>query len=335
MARRQTYREGPPTPDEHYPIFDFDLADQEPYYNRRYESHLYQTEQEKSQEIFRLLRALSERLDARDRRRAHQLRPHDTDDETVDHQNALTPPAFPVETGQPEYAHTTIEENSLPERRSTTAEENQPEASPPTPDTTTSVNHRELYNQDTSTHRDTHSGLIPMRKDHDRGHTILVEESKINRATDPNSINSATGHQTEIPRHATQVGDVRQEDTVTTPRAVTYHTEQPMQPPRPPQTRNPIPDKNREPYSHISQNFAISTHRHNSTLLDLSASSSEGSYDAYPHRQPIDTSTPNPGTKLITNHTTGRSTPIPNWREPFTGRDTRLIPDRGKSFKRS
>ena len=62
MAHRQTYREGPPTPDEYDAIFDSDPAEQAPYYNKRYESHLYQTEQEKAQEIFRLLRALSEHL---------------------------------------------------------------------------------------------------------------------------------------------------------------------------------------------------------------------------------------------------------------------------------
>ena len=51
MARRQTNREGPPTPDEYDAIFDPDPAEQIPYYNKRYESHLYQTEQEKAQEI--------------------------------------------------------------------------------------------------------------------------------------------------------------------------------------------------------------------------------------------------------------------------------------------
>ena len=67
MARRQTYREGPSTTDEYDVIFDSDPAEHAPYYNKRYEAHLYQTEQEKAQEIFRLLRALSEHLDAQDK----------------------------------------------------------------------------------------------------------------------------------------------------------------------------------------------------------------------------------------------------------------------------
>ena len=183
MAHRQTYHKGPPTPDEYFAIFDFDPADQEPYYyNRRYESHLHQTEQEKSQEIFRLLRSLSERLDAQDSRRAHHLRPHNTDGETAEHQNASTSPISPIETGRPEYAHTTVEEIPSPERRSTMAEKGQPdEASLPAPDTTTSEDLCKPDNQNTLAHRDTYSGPIPMRKDHDQRPMISVEETKTNR----------------------------------------------------------------------------------------------------------------------------------------------------------
>ena len=71
------------------------------------------------------------------------------------------------------------------------------------------------------------------------------------------------------------------------------------------------------------------------SAFSLSASSSEGSYEAYPHWQPTDTNTMNPGTEPVTNHTADKSSSTPNWREPFTGRDTRVIPDRGKSFRHS
>ena len=109
MARRQTYREGPPTTDEYDTIFDPDPAEQVTYYNKRYESHLYQTEQEKAQEIFRLLRALSEHLDAQDRKwaRRRHLRPRDANDGTGQH-NTETMPSPPAGTDRPEDMHSNI-----------------------------------------------------------------------------------------------------------------------------------------------------------------------------------------------------------------------------------
>ena len=199
MVRRQTYHEGPPTPDE-FAIFDFDPTDQEPYYyNRRYESHLYQTEQEKSREIFRLLRSLSERLDAQDSRRTHYLWPRNTGEETAKHQNMSTSPTSPIEKGRSEYVHTTVEEISSPEWRLTVAEKGQSdETNPPIPDTTTSED--------------------PCKPDNQ------VKEIKTNQATDPSYTSSTADHRTRTPKNTAQADDIDQENTTFSPRAVTCYT---------------------------------------------------------------------------------------------------------------
>ena len=332
MVRRQTYRKGPPTSDEYDAIFDSGPAEQMPYYNKRYESHLYQTEQEKAQEIFRLLRALSEHLDAQDRKRARHrhLRPRDTGDETTDQQNGPTLPPLLVGTDQSKGTRTTIGELSSPGRRPTTAENSQPKTNIPAPNTTTSETSHKPRKQNTLAHRDVYSELTPTQKNHDQEHTTPTRGSKVNQATVPNHINPANGHQTEVPRHETQVIGVNPGDVVTTTQVA-----EPMKSPRPPRTRDPTPDKDREHFEHTSRDLAIPTNRRSSTPLNLSASSSEGSYETYPHWQPIDTNTLNPGTEPVTNYAADKSSSTPNWREPFTGRDTRVIPDRGKSFRRN
>ena len=242
MARRQTNREGPPTPDEYDAIFDSDPAEQVPYYNKRYESHLYQTEQEKAQEIFRLLRALSEHLDAQDRKwaRRRHLRPRDANDETGQ-QNALMSTSLPVGTDRSEHTRTNTKELSSPERRPTKTEKGQSKAYTPVPDTTASETFGELHNQKAPTHRDTHLQLIHTRKNHDRGHTTLIEGSGVNQAAIPNHKISANGHQTEVPRHATQVINVDPGDVVTTTQVA-----EPIRSPRPPRAGSSIPGKNKE-----------------------------------------------------------------------------------------
>ena len=333
MARRQTYREGPPTPDEYDAIFDPDPAEQIPYYNKRYESHLYQTEQEKAQEIFRLLRALSEHLDAQDRKRARHrhLRPHVTGDETTNQQNAPTPPPpLPAGTDRSKSTHTTFRGHFLPERRSTTTEDNQPKINLPVPNATMLETPSKTCNQNATTYRDAFSELIPMQKNHDQRHATPIRGSKINQTTVPNHANPASGHQREVPRHATQATGADPGDIITTAQAA-----KPTKPPRPPRAKTPTPDRGGEHYEHTFRDFATSTNRRSSTPLNLSAPSSEGSYETYPQWRSADRDTMNPGIEPGINHTANKSSSTPNWREPFTGRDTKVIPDRGKSFRRS
>ena len=169
-----------------------------------------------------------------------------------------------------------------------------------------------------------------MQKNNDQEHTISTGEPKADRATAPRHANPTDGQQTEISIRTTQAIDIDPGGKTTTTLIA-----EPMKPPRPPRMRNPTLDKDKEHYEHTSRDLAIRMNKHSPTPLNLSASSSEGSYEAYPHWQSTDTNTMNPGTEPVTNYTANKSSSTPNWREPFTGRDTRVIPDRGKNFRRS
>ena len=267
MAHQQTNCEGPPTPNGYNAAFDFNSAYQEPYYyDRPYEHHQYYNEQQMAEEIFRLLRFFSRRLDAQDNRRAHHFRFDDTDGETADHRNALTSPAFPIGTDRLECAHTTVDENPSPVWQSTTAEKGRPQASSSAPDTTTSENPCEPYNQSTSAYRDTCSELVPIWKGHNQDHIISVEKPEIGQATDPNHINSTTNCQTKVPRHIIQIDDVDHEGTLTTPQAIPRCTK-PTQAQNTPRAGGSTPDGNKEPYRHIPQNPVTSTDKAHTTSM--------------------------------------------------------------------
>ena len=304
-----------------------------------------------AEEIFRLLRSLSRRFDARDSRRAQNLRSDDTDGEMADHRNALTSPALPAGTGRFEFACPTDDETSSPTRRSTMAEKGRPQASLSAPDTTTSENLCEPYSQSIPAHRDAHSELAPMQGGHTQNYLISVERPDIGRTTDLDPMNSATREefvtncQLKVPKHVIQIDDVDHEGILITPQAIPRYTK-PIQAQNTPRTRDLIPDGSKEPYRHTPQNPATvidkgHTTCHRRPSLNLSVSSSEGNYEAYPFRQPVGTSTSDPEAKLDANYTRSqgytitRSHSTPNREEPFTGRDARLVPDRGKSFRRS
>ena len=169
-----------------------------------------------------------------------------------------------------------------------------------------------------------------MQKNNDREHTISTGEPKVNRATAPRHANPTDGQQTEISIRTTQAIDIDPGGKTTTTLIA-----EPMKPPRPPRMRNPTLDKDKEHYEHTSRDLAIRMNKRSSTPLNSSASSLEGSYETYPYWQPINTNTSNPGTKPVATYAIDKSSPTPNPEEPFTGRDTRVIPDRGKSFRRS
>ena len=331
MARRQTYREGPSTTDEYDVIFDSDLAEHAPYYNKRYEAHLYQTEQEKAQEIFRLLRALSEHLDAQDRKKARHRhpRPHDANDGTGQY-NTETMPSPPAGTDRPEDMHSNITEQLSSKQRPAMNENGRPTVDIPAPDTIAPEASHGPHSPIAPTRRNTHLQAIPMREKKDGEHTTLVGGLEINWDEVSSYGNPTQNDQTDIPEHTTQVIDVNPGDLTAAAQAAKS-----TRPPKQPRTGDPTPGRNREHYEHTSRGFNISTSRQRSTPVDSSNSSSEGDYAAHTQWQPINTSTPNPGTEHVTNHTIGRPLSTQNRKEPFTGRDTRLIPDRGKSFKRS
>ena len=331
MARRQTYREGPSTTDEYDAIFDPDPEEQVPYYNKRYESHLYQTEQEKAQEIFRLLRALSEHLDAQDRKwaRRRHPRPRDANDGTGQH-NTETMPSPPAGTDRPEDMHSNITEQLSSKQRPAMNGNGRPTVDIPAPDTIASEASYSPPSPIAPTRRDTHLHAIPMREKKDGEHNTLVGGLGINRDEVSSYGNPTKDDQTDIPGHITQVIDVNPGDLIAAAQAA-----ESTRPPKQPRTGNPTPGRNRERYEHTLRGFNISANRRKSTPVDSSNSSSEGGHEAHTQWQPINTSTPNPGSEHDTNHTTCKPSSTPNWKEPFTGRDTRLIPDRGKSFKRS
>ena len=167
-------------------------------------------------------------------------------------------------------------------------------------------------------------------KEKDEEHTTLVGGLGINRDEVSSYGKSTKDDPTDIPGHITQVIDVNPGDSIAAAQAAKS-----MRPPKQPRTGDPTPGRDRERYVHTSRGFNISTSRRRSTPVDSSNSSSEGDYAAHTQWQLTNTSTPNPGTEHVTNHTIGRPSSTQNRKEPFTGRDTRLIPDRGKSFKRS
>ena len=169
-----------------------------------------------------------------------------------------------------------------------------------------------------------------MQKNNDQEHTIPTGEPKADRATAPRHANPIDDLQTETSIRTTQAIDTDPGSKTTTTLIA-----EPMKPPRPPRMRNPTLDKDKEHYEHTSRDLAIRMNKRSSTPLNSSASSSEGSYETYPYWQPINTNTSNPGTKPVATYAIDKSSPTPNPEEPFTGRDTRVIPDRGKSFRRS
>ena len=185
MAHRQTYREGPPTPEEYDDIFDSDTAEWTPYYNKRYEAHLYQTEKEKAREIFRLLRAINEHLDERDRKRARhrQSRHHNTDNETIIQQNAPTTSPLSIEIDQPRGTHKTVGEPLLSRQHPSTTEDGQPVTNEPTPSETTSETSHGPRKQNPLTYRNIHSELIPMQKKKRSG-TYNTDRRTQNRQSD-------------------------------------------------------------------------------------------------------------------------------------------------------
>ena len=232
MARRQTYREGPPTPGEYDDIFDSDPAAWTPYYNKRYEGHLYRTEQEKAREIFRLLRALDEHLDEQDRNRrqaCHQPRYRNTDDETDTQQNGPTIPPLFVEIDQPKGTHTITGEPFSPRRRPTMTKAGQPEDNEPTPNETASKTSQRPREQNPQTHRNAYPELIPMQTKNDQEHTISTGEPEADELTGPRRANPTDGQQTEVSIYATQAIDVDPGSEATT-----TLTAEPMKPPRPP-----------------------------------------------------------------------------------------------------
>ena len=169
-----------------------------------------------------------------------------------------------------------------------------------------------------------------MREEKNGEHTTLVGGLGINRDEVSSYGNSTRDDPTDIPGHITQVIDVNPGDLIAAAQAAKS-----TRPPKQPRTGDPTPGRDRERYEYTLRGFNISTNRHRSTPVNSSNSSSEGGYEAHTQWQPINTSTPNPGTEHVTNHTIGKPSSTQNRKEPFTGRDTRLIPDRGKSFKRS
>ena len=332
MAHRQTYREGPPTPEEYDDIFDSDPAEWTPYYNKRYEAHLYQTEKEKAREIFRLLQALDEDLDERDRKRARhrQSRHHNTGNEMTIQQNRPTTNPLSIEIDQPRGTHKPAGEPLLSRQHPSTAEDGQPVTNEPTPGETTSETSHEPRKQNPLTHRNIHSEPIPMQKNNDQEHTTPTGEPKTDRATTPGHANPIDDHQTENSVRTNQAIDINPGGE-----AVITSITQPTKIPGPPRTKNPTLERDKKYYEYTSRGPTIKMNKHNSTPLDPPTSSPEGIHETYPHRQSMNTNTSNPRTKPITTNTIDKSSPTPNPEEPFTGRDTKVIPDRGKSFRRS
>ena len=154
-----------------------------------------------------------------------------------------------------------------------------------------------------------------MKMNNDQEHTISAGEPKADGVTAPRCAN---------PTDVNPGGE-----------AITIITAEPMKPPRPPRMRNSTLKKDKEHYERTLQNPAIRMNEHGQTPFDSSASPSEGGHETYPYWKPMNTNTSNPGTKPTANHVVDKLPPIPHPEEPFTGRDTKVIPDRGKSFRQS
>ena len=262
MAHRQTYREGPPTPEEYDDIFDSDPAEWTPYYNKRYEAHLYQTEKEKAREIFRLLQALDEDLDERDRKRARhrQSRHHNTGNEMTIQQNRPTTNPLSIEIDQPRGTHKPAGETLLSRQNPSTTEDSQPVTNEPTPGETTS---HEPRKQNPLTHRNIHSEPIPMQKNNDQEHITPTGEPKTDRATAPRHANPIDDQQTEIPVRTNQAIDIDPGGE-----AVTTLITQPTKPPGPPRTKNLTLGKDKKYFEYTSRGLTIKMNKHNSTPLD-------------------------------------------------------------------
>ena len=332
MARRQTYREGPPTPEEYDDIFDPDPAEGTPYYNKRYEGHLYQTEQEKAREIFRLLRALNEHLDEQDRKRDrhHQLQYRNTDDETATQQNGPTIPPLFAEIDQPKGSHTIIGNPFSPRRRPTTTEVGQPETDAPTPSEDASEASQKPCEQNPPAHQNAYLELIPTQMNNDQGHTISTRELNADEVTVPRRANPTDGQQTEASIYDTQAIDVDYGSEATS-----TLTAEPTKPPEPPRTRNLTLKEDKEHYEHTLRDPVIRTTTHGQTPFNSSTPPLERSLETYLYWRPMNTNTSNHEMKPTANHAVDKLPPTSQPEEPFTGRDTKVIPDRGKSFRRS
>ena len=192
----------------------------------------------------------------------------------------------------------------------------------PAPDTTASEASYSPPFPIAPTRRDTYLQAIPMQEKKDGEHTTLVGGLGINRDEVSNYGNPTKSDQPDIPGHVTQVINVNPGDLIAAAQAA-----ESARPPEQPRTGNTTPDRNRERYEHTLRGFNISTNRRRSTPFDSLNSSLEGGHEAHTQWQPVNASTPNPGTEHVTNHTIGRPSSTQNREEPFTGRDTRLIPD--------
>ena len=169
-----------------------------------------------------------------------------------------------------------------------------------------------------------------MQTKNDQEHTISTEEPEAERATAPRHAKPTDGQQREISVCIAQATDVDHGgEATTTPIA------KPMKPPGPHRMRNSTLEKGKEHYEHTSRDPAIKTNKQSPTPLNSAANPSEGEHEIYPYWQPINANTSNPGTKPIATYDIDKPSPTPNPEEPFTGRDTKVIPDRGKSFRRS
>ena len=169
-----------------------------------------------------------------------------------------------------------------------------------------------------------------MQTKNNQQHTISTGEPEAKRATAPRHANPTDGQQTEISIRTTQAIDVDPGGEATTTLIA-----EPMKPPGPHRMRNSTSEKEKEHYEHTSRDPAIKTNKQSPTPLNSSAYPSEGEHETYPYWQPMNANTSNSRTKPIATYDIDRPSPTLNPEEPFTGRDTKVIPDRGKSFRRS
>ena len=169
-----------------------------------------------------------------------------------------------------------------------------------------------------------------MQMNNDQGHTISTGEPKADKVTTPRRENPTDGHQTEVSIYATQAIDVDSGSETTT-----TLTAEPMKPPKPPRMRNLTSKEDKEYHEHTLRDPTIRATKHGQTPLNSSTSPSERGPEAYLYWQPTNMNTSNPEMEPTANHAVDKLPPIPQPEEPFTGRDTKVIPDRGKSFRRS
>ena len=169
-----------------------------------------------------------------------------------------------------------------------------------------------------------------MQTENNQQHTISTGEPEAERAAAPRHANPTDGQQRETSMCITQATDVDHGgEATTTPIA------KPMRPLEPHRMGNSTLGKEKEHYEHTLRDPPIRMNKQSPTPLNSSAHPSEGEHETYPYWQPINTNISNPGTKPIATYDIDKPSPTPNPEEPFTGRDTKVIPDRGKSFRRS